>query len=109
VLIAATQSLSGASDDMRLEMLVGVIVPASGWDAAGLSFQGSTDGTTFSNLFTTSGELTFPSVAAGTMLLFDSRLTAGVRWLKVRSGTAASPVAQSASRTILLVSRDLVR
>ena len=102
-------ALSTASPDMRNEQLVGVVMPA-GWDTASLTFQASIDGTTWGNVFTASGELTFPSadVIAGNVLAFDIHLTPAIRFVKVRSGVAATPVNQTADRIITLLTRDMV-
>jgi len=110
VTIPVGTALSNASADMQNETLVGVIMPA-GWDAAALTFQGSIDGVTFGNIFTASGELSFPSadVAAGNMLAFDNHLTALVRFVIVRSGVSASPVNQTANRVLTLLTRDMTR
>ena len=102
-------ALSTASVDIQREQLVGLIMPA-GWDAAGLSLQGSIDGQTWGNVFTASGELSFPSAscAAGNLLAFDAHLTPAIRFLKVRSGTSAAPVNQTADRVVTILTRDLV-
>ena len=105
--IPSGQSLSSAADT-NFEQLVGLIMPAA-WDAAAISFQAGQDGATFGDVFTAAGELSFPAanVAAGRVLLLDTTLTPGIRWLKVRSGLAATPVNQTAARTITLLIRDL--
>lgn len=109
VTILSGAALSGASADMRNEQLVGVILPA-GWDTAGISFQSGIDGTTFGNVFTAAGELSFPAadVAAGNVLAFDIHFTPAIRFVKVRSGLSAAPVNQSADRVITLLTRSLV-
>jgi hypothetical protein len=102
-------ALSTASADVQREQLVGVILPA-GWDAAGITLQGSIDGQTWGNVFTASGELSFPSAscAPGNVLAFDAHLTPAIRFLKVRSGTSATPVNQTADRVVTLLTRDMV-
>jgi hypothetical protein len=108
VLIPTGAALSTVSVDLRNEQLVAVIMP-DGWDAASLTFQAGIDGATFGNVFLVTGELSFPTadVAAGNLLAFDTRLTAGLRYLKVRSGTSASAVNQTADRMLTLLTRDL--
>lgn len=110
VLIASGTSLSGPSADMRNEQLVGVIM-SSGWDPAAMSFRGSIDGSTWGDVFLSTGELSFPSadVAANRVLLFDSKLTPGLRFVQVRSGLTAAAVNQTADRIITLLSRDMVQ
>ena len=109
VTILTGAALSSVSADMRNEQLVGIIMPAA-WDAAALTFQGSVDGITWGNVFTATGELSFPSadVAAGNLLAFDIHMTPAIRFVKVRSGVAATPVNQTADRIITLLTRDMV-
>ena len=109
VTIPANTTLSTASPDIKNEQLVGVILPA-GWDAAALTFQASINGATWGNVFTASGELSFPTadVAAGNVLAFDTHVTPAIRFVQVRSGVTATPVNQTADRVITLLTRDLV-
>ena len=107
--IAAGQSLSNALDTsagaiIRLRM-------PSAWDGANLSFQVSSDGTTWSDAFTIDGrEALIPVVAGSTVVVAladgsppptvqaqppDWR---GATWIKVRSGSRAYPVVQTAQR-----------
>jgi hypothetical protein len=78
----------------------------SGWDAASITFQASSDCTNFFNLFNDSGnEVTVTGPAASEYILIASPVQfLGVGpCIKVRSGTNAAPVNQTANRTITLV------
>jgi hypothetical protein len=103
VTIANGASLSG-SVDMGAARLVGIIMPAS-WTAAGLTFQCSSDNSTFYNMYDETGaELTW-TVAASTYVTanFPTRWLA-CRYLKIRSGTSSVAVNQGAARTLTVVS-----
>jgi hypothetical protein len=103
VTIALNGSLSGA---VRLAgmLLVGLVMPAA-WDAANLTFQGSIDNVTFNNVYDDAGTEKTAVAAASRHLLIVAADFAGIEWLKVRSGTAGTPVVQTAARTITLVVR----
>lgn len=98
--IAINASLSDAVDlgAMRLQR---INMPAA-WDAAGLTFQASVDGAAFLDLHDKGGEVSVPA-AAGRSIVVDQAAFRGVRYLRVRSGTAAAPVAQLAARALTLV------
>lgn len=88
------------------ELLCGIVMPAA-WTAAGLSLQASPDGgTTFYEVANAAGLLAL-TVAAGQWLVLDPTLYRGLFALKVRSGTAGSPVNQGADRILTLVTRPL--
>jgi hypothetical protein len=105
--IAAGASLSGAwmvgnRVPVRIEM------PAA-WDAANLTFQTSHDGVTFQNKYDGMGagaEFTVGAAAARNIDLNPADWI-GVRWLKIRSGTAGTPVTQSAARDIYLITQEV--
>src|SRR5579885_1664348 len=95
--IASGQALSAAVN-LGAKTLVGVAMPAA-WDVADLSFQVSVDGGTTWLEFS-DGALVSRTVAAGQFLSLDPSLFAGVTAIKVRSGSAASAVNQSADRAL---------
>ena len=107
VTIDAGQSLSPAVE-VRFDELVGVGFP-SAWTAAGLTFQVSVDGVTYRDLYSTSAEFAIASAAAGAnrQVALNPLDMAGVRFLKVRSGTAGTPVVQAAARDLDLIVRGL--
>ncbi len=107
--ILSGQSLSDAVVVNGLA-ITGIIMPAA-WDAAVLSIQASLDGTTFRDAYDNIGTEIQLGAAAGRQLVIPlmpaigSPLLAGFQYLKLRSGTAAAPVVQSATRTINLLLR----
>jgi hypothetical protein len=105
--IAKSGSLSGAVD-MGNFRYFSIQMPAA-WTAAGLTFQGSLDGTTYQNIYDDSGsEVYIPTVSASTNVSCDSIALKLIpyRYIKIRSGTAASAVNQEAARTIYLLGKD---
>ena len=105
VTIAINASLSGALDLWGCEL---VAIQMSGvWTAAGLTFQASHDGTTYGNVYDESANEVALTVDALQYITFDRDIKAnlsGIRWIKVRSGTAAIPVNQLlAARVLTLV------
>lgn len=103
VTIASGQALSGAIDLLGYN-LVGVQMPAA-WTAANLTFQGSIDGTNFYDLYDGSAEINLSAAAASRYLALTPSQFAGVRYLKVRSGTTGTPVNQAADRSLTLIVR----
>lgn len=106
--IANGASLSG-SVDLTGVLLVGIYMP-SAWTAADITFQASPDyddddTVTFQSIYNGDGdEYTIASAAAqaSRFIAIDPRDFAGVRFLKIRSGTAAAAVNQGAARTLRL-------
>lgn len=101
--IASSGSLSGAVD-LRGTTLSGYIMP-SAWTTADLTFQGSVDGTNFSALYDSFGNEINHPVAASRFVALNPADFAGIRYLKIRSGTTGTPVNQAAERIITLVTR----
>lgn len=73
---------------------------STGWDAASATFLVSLDGTTYQSLYCSSGEYTLTGAGASVTMLVAPADFVGFRKLKIRSGTAGSAVAQSATRTL---------
>lgn len=81
---------------------VGLIMPAA-WDAADITFQVSYDGVNYGNLYDKSGaEVSTKAAASQAIQIGDFDLAPWV-YIKIRSGTAALPVVQTAARTIQVV------
>lgn len=99
VTIANNASLSGAVE-LGSARLVGIEMPGA-WTTAGITFQVSSDGTNFSDLYDDSTERTY-AVAASRYVAVPLDKWTGIRHIKVRSGTAGSPVNQGAARVIKL-------
>jgi hypothetical protein len=105
--IAASASLSGEAD-LYPGVLVGVWMPAT-WTAASITFQTlSPDGSTWLELYTYPGAEVTLNVAAGQFIAVDPTQWKGITSVKVRSGTSASPVNQSAQAIVNLVTRQMV-
>lgn len=84
-------------------------IPAA-WTAAALTFQVSSDGVTFMDLYDDSGtEVIIASASIPTGAVRAIRLTladwTNLLWLKLRSGTTGTPVNQGAERTIVVVTK----
>jgi hypothetical protein len=91
--------------------LVGIQVP-SNWSTAGITFQNSTDGgVTFGEVWDlVAGDLAIVSLAGGTLtynVALDPARLRGLRAIKVRSGTLASPVPQTNQVTLQLILRQV--
>ncbi|WP_319798332.1 hypothetical protein [Nitrobacter sp.] len=102
VLIANGTSLSAAIDCIKAR-LAAIYIP-SAWTAAGLTFQTSADGVTWNNRM--DRFLTEYTVGvSGPSVSIQIPLTdfIDVRYLKIRSGTSASPVNQGADRSLTVV------
>ena len=102
--IANGASISGEID-LGDKVFAGLIMPAE-WTAAVITILvASESGGTFYSLYNDAGTEISLTVAAGTAIgIADVALAlAPWRFVKLRSGTAASPVAQEADRVINLV------
>jgi hypothetical protein len=109
-IIPAGQSLSNAVDCSGSARLARIIFPP-GWTAAPLTFQLSPDGAAWSDLHHVSVpgaayntyEAVVPNPRAGSTVILPTNLGQSLAWVKVRSGTAAAPVAQEADREFMFV------
>ena len=110
VVIANGASLSGAVD-LQGYILTGIVMPAA-WTAASLTFAGapsneqSGEAGTFVPIYDDAGTEYTVSADTSRVLQIDPVKLAGVRWLKVRSGTSGTPVNQDAARTLYLILRN---
>lgn len=93
-------SLSGIVD-LGGRKLVAIVMPDT-WTAASLTFQASPDGVNFFNVYDGPTERSL-TVAASYYSELNIADWVGIRWLKIRSGTAGTPVNQAAERTLTLV------
>jgi hypothetical protein len=101
--------LSGASlsdsIDLQGARPVSLRLPAA-WTAASITFQASEDGITFGDLYNALGEVTYPAAASRFISLTPQDFL-GCRAIKVRSGTAGTPVNQGADRTIVVTGASI--
>ncbi len=104
--ILANESVSSTVAVPEGHVVSGVKVPAA-WDAAGVTFQAGVSSAVLGDLYNTAGEVAFASDAKGRDLVCSPHDFAGIRFLAVRSGTAALPVAQSEDRVLEISFRPL--
>lgn len=107
VIIAAGAALSAAVN-FRYAWAEGILLPA-GFEGASLSFQfGETPLGTFFDVYDEAGFEVMVVAGAGRFVGFDtcSAELRGIQFMKVRAGSAASPILQAADRTLLLVKGD---
>jgi hypothetical protein len=93
------------SISQRVGMRLGGIIMPPAWTAASLSFQISADGVTFADLRDRFDTEITATVTANNAYLFDLVDWVTFPWLRIRSGTAVTPVNQVASRTLTLLLR----
>lgn len=104
--IANGASLSDTVDCGEGLFPVALIIPGA-WTPADITFQASIDGTNFSNLYDEdANEITVTANTSRFIVLTPSEWV-GVRYLKIRSGSAAAPINQTAERTITVVVRQV--
>ncbi len=105
VTIASGQSLGSAVDLAHAALIR--IQMSTAWTTANLTLQTSTDGLIYQDAYDSYGvEYTIVAVAAHNIILPPLDFI-GMRYLKLRSGTAGSPVVQTADRTLTLVIRPI--
>ncbi len=107
-LIASGTSLSNGINLGGLR-LFGIVMP-SGWDAAGLTILASYDnGSTYIPMksFYDGTEITYVVNATGYFPIPNPQVLAAATNIKIQSGTSASPVNQTADRSIQLVLRSI--
>lgn len=89
--------------DLAERTLLGIQMPAA-WTAANLTFRASAKQEDDPvNVHDASGAEVTVTAAADRYIELSPDTFRGVRFLQVRSGTAATPVNQAAERTLLLV------
>ena len=108
--IANGASQSGILDlDGGERQITGIQMPAA-WTAASVTFLVSHDGVTFVPLYWASGEYTIAAGAgAAASLAFSVEPSAllGWRFVRIRSGVAATAVNQGAERTLMVLTRPV--
>jgi hypothetical protein len=98
--IANAASLSRVID-LGGKRLAGIVMP-SGWTAAALTFQVSPDGQNFFNLYDAFGTEVTVQAALSRAISLSAVDWLAFRFIKIRSGTSAVPVAQGAERILTL-------
>jgi len=104
VTISNGTSLSEA-ENLRGYVPYGIEMP-SVWTAADLTFQVSTDGTNWLNLYDDTGEYTLSAAASRAIGFPGANVFTGFQYIKVRSGTSGTPVNQIADRVIRIACKS---
>ncbi len=87
--------------------LFGLVMPAL-WTPANLTFQASFDsGTSWHNVKDSTGNEITVTASAGDCVVWVPTAFASIPMIKIRSGSAASPVTQAASSIIQLILRSV--
>lgn len=103
VVIKSGESLSDVLD-IKGYKLISIEMPID-WDLADLTFQASSDGIYFKDVYNDSGEEVTVTADGNRIINIDNNAgaLASLRFIKLRSGTAAVPVAQTADREIKII------
>lgn len=100
--IANGASLSGAID-LGTNRLFAIVMSTS-WTTANLTFQVSSDGSNFYDLYDDAGtEVTFTAAASRVIQNTNPGRWLGFRYLKIRSGTSGTAVNQGGARTLTVM------
>jgi len=105
--IEAGDSLSSAIDCSGGQ-LVRITMPLA-WDDAPLTFEFSTDGTAFNDMFNLEGyAVKIDVVVPGSGVIIPEDVGRAVAWIKFRSGTRGNPVEQKEGRlfAVAIVTED---
>ena len=96
------------SDSINLiaQTLLAIEMPSE-WTAADLTFRASVDGLVFDNMYDQFGNEFVVKAAANRFIVVSPADWVGVRYLSIRSGTSATPVAQTGSRALILINRSV--
>lgn len=108
VIIPAGKTMSSNADCTGCNRIVRVIAPPD-WTAAPLTFRLSPDGQNFYDLYHTTPnnfdcfEVIVPDMVANSAVTLPVELGNAVNWVRIRSGTHATPIKQDADREFKLV------
>jgi hypothetical protein len=106
VSIPSGTAIMAAGVDIGGAGIVRILMPAA-WTAAALTAQVSQDDATYYDLYDATGTEWSATVVAAHAVALDITTFTGIRFIKLRSGTGAAPVAQAATRSLTLVTRAL--
>lgn len=103
----ATPAALGPAIDVGGARLAAILIPAV-WAVAVLTFQASADGVTWNDLYDDQGNEVTCQAVAGKWMGLDvlARPVGAFRFLKLRSGTSASPVNQAANAALVYTTRS---
>jgi hypothetical protein len=111
--IAAGTALSDSVDCSAVDRIIRIIMPST-WNGAALSFQLSSDGVNFSNLYHVDNstffgyEVVVPRPVPGACITLPPGMSLAMNFLKIRSGTSSLPVGQQSDCTFTLVGEATV-
>jgi hypothetical protein len=104
----STTTVLAEAVDLQGGRLVAIVMPST-WISANLTFQASWDGDSYANLYDDSGNevaVTVSPTTGSRYVVFDALDNMeGVRFVKVRSGTAAAAITQTTETSVTLVVR----
>jgi len=104
--ISSGTSLSGVID-LGIDTAMAIVMPAA-WTAAAVTFQVSLDNVTWSNLKNKSDDSEYTcTVSQGNSYTLPFTDFVPYRYIKIRSGTAATPVNQAADRIVTIAARNV--
>lgn len=103
--------LNGASQSEAIDLgghvMVAIAMPAA-WTTANLTFAVATDAaSSYNPMFDSNGTEITIVAAANEYLQLSPAVFAGVRFVKIRSGTNGTPVTQGADRVLTVVGRSI--
>lgn len=101
-----TSTHLSASIDIAHWTPVGMMMPAA-WTAANLTFQVAYDNSDFGNMYDAAGGEVTVTADTDIYIAIDPIDFAGCQYLKVRSGTSGTPVAQAAVRTLQIILKNI--
>lgn len=82
--------------------LVGLSIPAT-FEPTTVSFLASFDGSTWNPVFDANGTEVTATVSTSRRVVLSPANFYGLKWVRVRGGTAASPTTVAADRTVRLI------
>ena len=94
--IEAGESLSSGLDCTSGD-IVRITMPSTKWSGGNMTFQISTDGQGYNDLYDARGNevtLVMPKKPHAAVIVLNEEWVKAVGWIKFRAGTAASPVPQ---------------
>lgn len=104
ITIASTGNLSPAVRLPNGHELAAIIMPAT-WTAAGITFRAGYTAAGTADVFGSDGNEVALVVIAAHYVPIAPGLLHGANFIKIRSGTSATPVAQAAARTLTVITR----
>ena len=99
-IIRAGESLSEGVD-LTGGTLLRITMPKT-WEDAEITFQISTDGDAYNDLYNYRGEEVSVPVTAGAAILLPGDLMCGIGFIKIRSGSSSNPEPQPEQRNFAL-------